>query len=139
MINTGTKTAFRHAVIIASISKKVNISRSWGQRSVEAITGLSLHRPQNCNKHSPEVRVHAGTTQVDFEVDRPPPADSPPGDPLITMLKETVIIIKRFLVFGKQTYTSEAAAIGFKTFRSITHQENTWTTRNKDSTQIYTG
>ena len=23
------------------------------------------------------VRVHAGTTQVDFEVDRPPPADSP--------------------------------------------------------------
>ena len=43
----------------------------------------------------------------------------------------------RFLVFGKQTYTSEAAAIGFKIFRSITHQENTWTTRNKDSTQIY--
>ena len=24
--------------------------------------------------------VHAGTTQVDFEVDRQPPADSPPGD-----------------------------------------------------------
>ena len=47
--------------------------------------------------------------------------------------------LKRFLVFGKQTYTSEAAAIGFKIFRSITHQENTWTTRNKDSTQIYTG
>ena len=47
--------------------------------------------------------------------------------------------ITRFLVFGKQTYTSEAAAIGFKIFRSITHQENTWTTRNKDSTQIYTG
>ena len=28
------------------------------------------------------------------------------------------------------TYTSEAAAIGFKIFRSIIHQENTWTTRN---------
>ena len=48
-------------------------------------------------------------------------------------------IVKRFLVFGKQTYTSETAAIIFKTFRSITHQENTWTTRYKDSTQIYTG
>ena len=31
---------------------------------------------------------HAGTTQVDFEVDCPPPADSPPGDLLITMVKE---------------------------------------------------
>ena len=34
------------------------------------------------------VRVHAGTTQVDFEVDRPPPADSPTGDLLITWLKK---------------------------------------------------
>ena len=39
-----------------------------------------------------EVRVHPGTTQVDFEVDRPPPADSPPEDLLITMVKETGII-----------------------------------------------
>ena len=37
-----------------------------------------------------------------------------------------------------QTYTREAAAIVFEIFRSITLQENTWTTRNKDSTQIYT-
>ena len=37
-----------------------------------------------------EVRVHAGTTQVDFEVDRPWSAASPPGDHLITMVKETV-------------------------------------------------
>ena len=36
------------------------------------------------------------------------------------------------------TYTREAAAIVFEIFRSITLQENTWTTRNKDSTQIYT-
>ena len=42
-----------------------------------------------------EVRVHAGTTQVDFEVDRPPPAASPPGDLLITVVKETVIKYKR--------------------------------------------
>ena len=43
------------------------------------------------------VTVHAGTSQVDFEVDRPPPApaDSPPGDLLITMVKETVILYKK--------------------------------------------
>ena len=48
------------------------------------------------------------------------------------------IMINRFLVFGKQTYTRETAAIVFEIFRSITLQENTWTTRNKDTTQIYT-
>ena len=41
------------------------------------------------------VRVHAGTTQVDFEVDCPPPADSPPGDLLITMVKETAKSYKK--------------------------------------------
>ena len=40
------------------------------------------------------VNVHAGTTQVDFEVRRPPPADSPAGDFLITMVKEAVILHK---------------------------------------------
>ena len=39
-----------------------------------------------------EVRNLAGTTQVDFEVDRPPPAGSPPRDLLINMVKETVNI-----------------------------------------------
>ena len=29
---------------------------------------------------------------MDFEVDRPSPADSPPGDLLITIVKETVIL-----------------------------------------------
>ena len=43
------------------------------------------------------------------------------------------------VVFWINFYTSEAMAIVSKTFRSITHQENTWTTRNKDITQIYTG
>ena len=38
---------------------------------------------------------HAGTAEVDFEVDLPPPADSPPGDRLITMVKETVILYKK--------------------------------------------
>ena len=41
------------------------------------------------------VRVRAGTTQVDFEVDCPPRADSPPGHLLITMVKETVILYKK--------------------------------------------
>ena len=41
------------------------------------------------------VRDHARTAQVDFEVDRPPPADSAPGDLLTTMVKETVILYKK--------------------------------------------
>ena len=41
------------------------------------------------------VSVHAGTSQVDFEVDRPSPAACPPGDLLITMVKETVILYKK--------------------------------------------
>ena len=43
------------------------------------------------------VSVLAGTSnsQVDFEVDRPPPAACPPGDLLITMVKETVILCKK--------------------------------------------
>ena len=35
------------------------------------------------------------TAQVDFEVDCPPPADSPPGDLLITMVKEMVNLFKK--------------------------------------------
>ena len=41
------------------------------------------------------VRFHVGSTQVDFDVDRPPPANSPPGDLLITMVQETVILYKK--------------------------------------------
>ena len=41
------------------------------------------------------VSVHAGTSQVHFEVDRPLPAACPPGDLLITMVKETVILYKK--------------------------------------------
>ena len=39
-------------------------------------------------------QMQARTTQVDFEVDRPPPADSLPGDLLITMVKETINLYK---------------------------------------------
>ena len=41
------------------------------------------------------VSVHAGTSQVDFEIDCPPPAACPPGDLSITMVKETVILYKK--------------------------------------------
>ena len=57
------------------------------------------HRPHldimDAGQSPNAVSVHAGTTQVDFKVDRPPPADSPPGDLLITMVKETVILYKK--------------------------------------------
>ena len=36
------------------------------------------------------VTDHAGTTQVDFEVERPPLSDFPAGDLFITTVKETV-------------------------------------------------
>ena len=41
------------------------------------------------------VSFHVGNAQVDFEVDRPPPANSAPGDLLITMVKETVTLYKK--------------------------------------------
>ena len=51
--------------------------------------------------------VHAGTRQVDFEVDRPPSADSPPGDILITMVKEAVILYQEeFRKMKKKSYLS---------------------------------
>ena len=45
--------------------------------------------------HQMQSDFHVGTTQVDFEVDRPPPANSPTGDLLITMVKEMVILFKK--------------------------------------------
>ena len=41
------------------------------------------------------VRFHVETTQAEFEVDRPPPTNSLPGDLLITIVKETVILYKK--------------------------------------------
>ena len=70
----------------ACIFKTVHIS--WGQRSVDAITGLHRSPKEALSKSEfwPE------NTQVDFEIDHPPPADSPPGDSLITVKKETVTL-----------------------------------------------
>ena len=50
------------------------------------------------------VSVHAGTSQVDFKVDCPPPAACSPGDILITMVKETVILYETS--FEKKSYLS---------------------------------
>ena len=49
----------------------------------------------DANRSPNAVRVHAATSQVDFEVDCAPPAACPPGDLLITMVKETVILYKK--------------------------------------------
>ena len=88
VINVGTETAFRK-----------DHRKLFQKRKHLKILGLEVswcdHRlPQTPKEAFSEVRVHGGTTQVDFEVDRPPPADSPPGDLLITMVKERVIIYK---------------------------------------------
>ena len=49
------------------------------------------HRlPHNLKEALSEVRLHTGTVQVDSEVDGQPAADSPRGDHMITMVKETV-------------------------------------------------
>ena len=54
------------------------------------------------------VSVHAGTSQVDFEVDCPPHAYAacPPGDLLIIIVKETVILSKKSFEDEKKSYLS---------------------------------
>ena len=53
------------------------------------------------------VSIHAGTSRVDFEVDRPPPTACPPGDLLITMVKEAVFSTKyEFRKKEKRSYLS---------------------------------
>ena len=61
---------------------------------VRVHAGLNLDVP-DADRSPNAVRFHVGTTQVNFEVDRPPPAACPPGDLLITMVKETVILHKK--------------------------------------------
>ena len=53
----------------------------------------SLHLDMLDADRSPNaVSVHARISQVDFEVECPPPEACPPGDLLITMIKEKVIL-----------------------------------------------
>ena len=64
------------------------------------------------------VRDHAGTAQADFEVDRSPPADSPPGDLFITMVKETVILYKKDFQKKKKSETFSVSLIDLKVMRT---------------------
>ena len=52
------------------------------------------------------VSVHAGTSQVDFEVDHLPPANSPSGHLMITMVKEAVFCTKNEFRKKKKTRIS---------------------------------
>ena len=61
---------------------------------VRVHAGLDLDI-QDADRSPNAVRFHVGTTQVDFGVDCPPPANSSPGDLLITMVKETVIVLHK--------------------------------------------
>ena len=61
----------------------------------------------DANRSPNAVSIHAGTSQVDFEVDCPPHAACPPGDLLITMVKETVILYKKeYRKSEKKSYLS---------------------------------
>ena len=92
MTNVGTETAFRHDHCKHfQKSKHLLLSEvSWCDHRLASCTDLkrSILRGQSSR---------TGTTQVDFEVDHPPPADSPPGDFSITMVNKAVIIYKRVL------------------------------------------
>ena len=63
---------------------------------VRVQAGLYVDMP-DADRSPNAVNVQAGTSQEDFEVDYPPLAYAacPPGDLLITMVKETVICIKK--------------------------------------------
>ena len=78
----------------------------WIISGVRVQAGLYLDMP-DADRSPNAVSVHAGTSQVDFEVDSPPPAACPPGDRLITMVKETVNLYKKeFWKLKKKSYLS---------------------------------
>ena len=69
---------------------------------------LALHLDiVNAGQEPNAVSVHGGTSQVDFEVDHPQPAASPPGDLSITMVKEKEILYKKeFPKMKKKSFLS---------------------------------
>ena len=76
------------------------------------------------------VKVHAGTTKVDFEVDRPPPADSPPEGLLITMVKktvtETVILCKKSFEKWKKSETCSNLSLIWKWWKRYSLRDCPW-------------
>ena len=91
--NVDTKTAFRHDHCKTRVLRS---EVSWCDQTQRSEFTLALNLGILDAGQSPNaVSIHAGTSQVDFEVDRPPPAACPPGDLLITMVKKTVILYKK--------------------------------------------
>ena len=73
---------------------------------VRVHAGLYLDRVY-ADRSPNAVKFHVRTTQVDFKDDCPPPANSPPGYLLITMVKETLILYKKKLrKIKKKSYLS---------------------------------
>ena len=96
--NVDTETAFRHDHCKTRVHiQKVNISEVRGQliRSNSEVRVHAGAKFGHTGCWSIAKCSHTGTSQVDFQVDRPPPSNSPPGDLLITMVKEVVILYKK--------------------------------------------
>ena len=92
LTNVGTETAFRddHCKQFQTSEHLLGSEVSWCDHRLAQTPKEAFFK----------VRVHAGTAQVDLEVEHPPPAvtqtaDSPPGDLLIIMAKETVITYQK--------------------------------------------
>ena len=96
--NVDIETAFRHDHCKTRVHiQKVNISEVRGQliRSNSEVRVHAGAKFGHTGCWSVAKCSHPGTSQVDFQVDRSPPANSPPGDLLITMVKEAVILYKK--------------------------------------------
>ena len=96
--NVDTETAFRHDHCKTRVHiQNVNTSEVRGQL-IRSNSEVRLHAGAKF-WHTGCLSIrkcsHPGTSQVDFQFDRPPPANSPPGDLLITMVKEAVILYKK--------------------------------------------
>ena len=96
--NVDTETAFRHDHCKTRVHiQKVNISEVRGQL-IRSNSEVRVHAGAKFGHTGCWLIAkcsHPGTSQVDFQLDRPPPANSPPGDLLITMVKEAVILYKK--------------------------------------------
>ena len=93
--NVDSETAFTHDHCKTRVLRS---EVSWYDQTQRSEFTLALNLDLLDARQSPNaVSVHAGvrTSQVDFEVDRSPPAACPPGDLFITMVKETVILYKK--------------------------------------------
>ena len=81
MKNVGAETACFQARTLQAFPKK----------QTPEVRGQLMRSPAYTDPKRSVLRghsFHAETTKLDFEVDRPPPEDSPPGDLLIAMVKE---------------------------------------------------